>query len=56
MFSNPFASLNPRMIIRDIIGRVLEIHIVPKSQIAGRLKPFFKKGPPGTGEPVPRIF
>lgn len=26
VFQNPFASLNPRMIIRDIIGRVLEIH------------------------------
>lgn len=39
VFQNPFASLNPRMIIRDIIGRVLEIHdIVPKSQIAGKVE------------------
>ncbi len=26
VFQNPFASLNPRMIVRNIIGRVLEIH------------------------------
>lgn len=39
VFQNPFASLNPRMIIRDIIGRVLEIHdIVPKSQIGSAVE------------------
>jgi oligopeptide/dipeptide ABC transporter ATP-binding protein len=26
VFQNPFASLNPRMIVRNVIGRVLEIH------------------------------
>ena len=39
VFQNPFASLNPRMIIRDIIGRVLEIHdIVPKNQIGSKVE------------------
>jgi len=26
VFQNPFASLNPRMIVRDIVGRVLKVH------------------------------
>lgn len=39
VFQNPFASLNPRMIIRDIVGRVLEIHnIVPRGDIDGRVR------------------
>ena len=39
VFQNPFASLNPRMIIRDIIGRVLEIHgILPPGEMDGRVK------------------
>lgn len=38
VFQNPFASLNPRMIVREIIGRVLEIHgIVPANEIDGRV-------------------
>lgn len=31
VFQNPFASLNPRMIIRDTIGRVLKIHGLVKN-------------------------
>ncbi len=32
VFQNPFASLNPRMIVRDVIGRVLKVHGVTDEQ------------------------
>lgn len=38
VFQNPFASLNPRMTVKDIIGRVLEVHkIVPPSQVRDKV-------------------
>lgn len=38
VFQNPFASLNPRMIVRDIIGRVLKVHgITDEGEVSERV-------------------
>ncbi|NCC98042.1 MAG: ABC transporter ATP-binding protein, partial [Synergistales bacterium] len=38
VFQNPFASLNPRMIVRDIIGRVLKVHgVTDEAEISDRV-------------------
>jgi oligopeptide/dipeptide ABC transporter ATP-binding protein len=43
VFQDPYASLNPRLPIRDIVGEPLKIHGVPKSEAKERVADLLKR-------------